>query len=305
MNGLLLSLCAVLLVVTSSTAALAQGVGTMADSVRNVSEQMADALRKNDFNHAAELGQRLISLGKRDCNVFYATAMTLLLTGRRQDAVQYLDTAAQLGWSEPDKWETNPLLSGLKGDSVFDHALVRVRENASLRGTPSTEEKGNPFLERLFMEDQGDRMVLLQHGLGAIPPDSAAALTQRDRRRLEQVRTLVEAGVLKLGIDYQRAATVFQHGKDSADFRTAYELASKAVALGQNDARGLAAASLDRYLISVGKPQKFGTQWRKGATGEIELYPVDPMTTDEERAIWGIAPLETLRKQARNMKQLN
>jgi hypothetical protein len=38
-----------------------------------------------------------------------------------------------------------------------------------------------------------------------------------------------------------------------------------------------------------GKPQRYGTQYMAaGPDGPLELWPVDPSTTDEERARWGV-----------------
>jgi hypothetical protein len=47
----------------------------------------------------------------------------------------------------------------------------------------------------------------------------------------------------------------------------------------------------------LGAPQKFGTQWR-ARDGGRELWPVDPATTDSERAKWGLPPLAELRRRA-------
>jgi hypothetical protein len=49
--------------------------------------------------------------------------------------------------------------------------------------------------------------------------------------------------------------------------------------------------------LLAGAPQKFGTQWR-ARDGGRELWPVDPVTTDSERAKWGLPPLAELRRRA-------
>ena len=53
----------------------------------------------------------------------------------------------------------------------------------------------------------------------------------------------------------------------------------------------------DRLRLLAGAPQKFGTQWR-ARDGGRELWPVDPATTDSERAKWGLPPLAELRRRA-------
>jgi hypothetical protein len=47
--------------------------------------------------------------------------------------------------------------------------------------------------------------------------------------------------------------------------------------------------------MRTGKPQKYGTQYRH-RDGRWELYEVDPSTTDGERNLWGVEPLEQARR---------
>lgn len=65
-------------------------------------------------------------------------------------------------------------------------------------------------------------------------------------------------------------------------------------------ARWLAAASKDRYLMTLGKPQLYGTQFKK-VDGKWILWEVDPSVTDEERAKWGVPPLVEARKRAEEL----
>ena len=64
--------------------------------------------------------------------------------------------------------------------------------------------------------------------------------------------------------------------------------------------RWLAAASKDRELTREGKPQLYGTQFRDIGNG-MELYPVDPSITDEERARWNVPPLADAKQRAAQM----
>ena len=55
--------------------------------------------------------------------------------------------------------------------------------------------------------------------------------------------------------------------------------------------RWLAAASKDRELMTLGKPQLYGTQFTSGADGKVERWPVDPSITNAERARWYVDPI--------------
>ncbi|MEP7006768.1 MAG: hypothetical protein ABI810_12360 [Sphingomonas bacterium] len=106
-------------------------------------------------------------------------------------------------------------------------------------------------MDAIFAADQSDRAAL-QERLGT------AGLADLQRR--EQTRQLLESGQLNSGSDFYHAAFVFQHGDCSIDYLQSHLLALVAVARGRNDALWIAAASLDRYLLSIGQPQVLGTQ---------------------------------------------
>jgi hypothetical protein len=142
-------------------------------------------------------------------------------------------------------------------------------------------------LRALFEEDQADRR-------GEFPTD----MYQRDERRRRRVEELLAQATLTDPDDLFHAAMVFQHaGGDRACYLRAHELAKRAAELGSTrPARWLAAAAYDRWLMTGGLPQKYGTQYRS-ANGRWVLHEVDPTTSDEERAHWDVPPLaEALRR---------
>ena len=85
------------------------------------------------------------------------------------------------------------------------------------------------------------------------------------------------------------AATILASSRDLASVRLAHDLALGALG-GAEQARSLAARCYDRLRMLAGEPQKFGTQ--RGPDGA--LWPVDPKTTDSERAKWDLPPLAVL-----------
>jgi hypothetical protein len=145
----------------------------------------------------------------------------------------------------------------------------------------------NQELRLIFEEDQGDRASGLV----------AELLPERDADRRYRVAAVIDAGGLVEPADYYHAAMVFQHGVDLADYLRAHELALKAADLGYRPARWLAAAAYDRWLMTQGRPQKYGTQYRASA-GKWALWDVDPETTDEERSRWDVPPLADAKRRA-------
>jgi len=154
------------------------------------------------------------------------------------------------------------------------------------------EPLANDELRQLYEQDQDDRRT------GLPWPETL----ERDRVRRRRVGELLAAGALGRPWepahpeDCYHAAMVLQHGESSDDFLRAHELAGRSVALGARKARWLAAATYDRWLMSQGRPQKYGTQaHRLGHDRPWELWPIDPATTDAERAEWEVKPLAELR----------
>ncbi|MGV3591554.1 MAG: DUF6624 domain-containing protein [Gammaproteobacteria bacterium] len=129
-----------------------------------------------------------------------------------------------------------------------------------------------------------------------------------ETRRLRVLQLLAE-GRVATADDRYHAAMILQHtpqgmvgtetaSKSAENYLLAHFLAKAAAESGHDDARWLAAATYDRYLVSQGLPQKYGTQFSLNhETGFFEFDPVDPKTTDAERREWDVPPVEdTLRR---------
>jgi hypothetical protein len=112
----------------------------------------------------------------------------------------------------------------------------------------------SPEMARLFAADQADRKDITH-----INP---AALAKGDPERRRAVHALLDNGKLRTGADFFGAAFVFQHSDTPDDHLLAHTLAIVAVKMGQPDALWIAAATLDRYLQEIGKPQVYGTQFQ-------------------------------------------
>jgi|SRR3989344_3613169 len=148
----------------------------------------------------------------------------------------------------------------------------------------------NQELEKIYREDIEDRKRENQYWDN---PKINKEINRKDQERKTRVKQLIKKGLLKEAVDYHHAALIFQHGETSGDFKKAHELAKKALAMGDNTARWLFASTLDRYLLSKGKAQKFGTQFKQNEKGRWELaQPIDPKTTDKERTKYSVPPLK-------------
>lgn len=134
-----------------------------------------------------------------------------------------------------------------------------------------TSPQNNAEMAAIFAADQAIRQVAPEKFRDrAFVNEMLAA----DAARRVQTRALLDAGALRTGEDYRAAAFVFQHGSTPEDYLLAHTLAVAATARGA-DGSWIAAATLDRYLQTTGKPQIYGTQTRKTNDTPATLEPYD------------------------------
>ena len=110
-------------------------------------------------------------------------------------------------------------------------------------------------LKYIHDTDQADRGT----GYWMIDPE-------RDRIRLQRVKALYRAGQINEPTDQYAAALVYQHGSCADEYQVAYELATAAASHGipppaQLSISPLAHATYDRWQLSLGKQQTYGTQF--------------------------------------------
>lgn len=127
-------------------------------------------------------------------------------------------------------------------------------------------------------------------------PDILAA---SDLMHRQQVYQFLSQSLLIEAVDLYRAALVLQN-TDTASCKEnhmlAYYLAMESAKKGHEEAKYLAAASLDKYLIYSGLRQKYGTQVGRDRFGRYYVSPFDTSTTDADRAVWNVPPLDSLLK---------
>ncbi|HTZ20745.1 MAG TPA: hypothetical protein VMC06_07675 [Opitutaceae bacterium] len=172
--------------------------------------------------------------------------------------------------------------------------LPSLQKGATTNSAPQTTENipaiatDSVELAQMYDEDQSDRRPQESIDWKVVQP--------RDRAREAMVKELYVAGRLKTGNDYYRAAMVLQHATRPEDFLLAHELCVVAIFKG-TDARWLAAASEDRFLRSIGRPQRYGTQSNKIGDSPWSLGDVDALVTDTLRMEMKVPSLEDAKEQ--------
>jgi|GEM_PF-386941 len=230
--------------------------------------------------------------GRQAASDHYNAACCSALAGDADSAFAALDAAISSGLRDMQNVKVDGDLKTLHTDPRWQGVLAGVRTNED-----EFVANNNAELIRIFRADQADRQG---------PYDSIdwSKVTPRDERRRARIREILAAGGVRTSADYYHAAMVFQHSEAPADYQKAHELAVKAAELDPDngDARWLAAAAEDRYLMSQGKPQKYGTQFKK-VNGVWQLWTVDPSVSDDERARWNVPPLAVAKQRVDAMNR--
>ena len=154
----------------------------------------------------------------------------------------------------------------------------------------------NPELAEMFEADQAGRT-----GGAAI---DWSVLSADDRARRERVRELMAEGRVNSADDYWRAAFIFQHGDRPEDYLLAHALAVASAGMGKGEATWIAAATLDRYLQAIGRPQIYGTQYQTAPGQPVSQgdYHRD-LIPDSVRLASGVPSLDQQAEHGRQFEQ--
>ncbi len=155
-----------------------------------------------------------------------------------------------------------------------------------INSLPGADNLSN-VLKNLYAQDQAIRQAGLNN------PIDIAKMMLTDWYRIKKVRRIVNADILLTAQDYANAARILQHGSKSSDFLKAQELSLKAFELGDEAMLRHSALAEDRYLKSIGKAQKYGSQIVCDAGG-WHLYKLNPQISDKDRADKNIEPIDRM-----------
>lgn len=153
----------------------------------------------------------------------------------------------------------------------------------------------NAELQKMRDDDQAARMDETTDWL---------KVSKEDSIREKRVYQLLASNLVLTATDYENAALIFQHGDDSISYKMAVKMMEKAVEIDPNIDKWLLAAATDRYLVSIGKPQIYGTQYYKETReGPFIMNDLDTTKiTDEERRKFNVP---TLAEQKLKLIEMN
>jgi hypothetical protein len=151
-------------------------------------------------------------------------------------------------------------------------------------------EPENPISKELKLLHDADQSE--RRGAAKFTPEELKALDARDAKRRDRVAQIVSNGLLWSADDYYHAALILQHSGKPDDHLLAHVLATIAVFKGREGDKWLVASTLDRFLQLLGRPQIFGTQYRRTMDDpHLTQEPYERSLNDQFRREYGIPTL--------------
>jgi len=192
--------------------------------------------------------------------------------------------------------------------SSTESAHEAVVDNEELLQIIEADQKEREEFLKLLETDQKER----EQSIEQIEWEQViGSLSISDATRRVRVKKLLEAGLVRTGQDFVRAALVFQHGDTSDDILLAHILSITAISKGNMDARRMSAMTLDRYLHRIGQPQVFGTQFNSPDLNYPNQWTMEPYQSGligdvlrEANCVESLATQQELISSLRNGEEL-
>lgn len=120
--------------------------------------------------------------------------------------------------------------------------------------------------------------------------DNDLEFSKRQETRRDRVMQFVTAGQLASAEDWNHAAMLLQHGQSADDYLLAHVLAVPPATQKLPFSEFMSAATLDRFLQHIGRPQIFATQTAGSDPATAPLMePFDDSMSNSIRAAYGLA----------------
>ncbi len=180
--------------------------------------------------------------------------------------------------------------AGSDDTAAWKNDLGARRAELIQRNGPGTDAALRGKLEAMYARDQEAR------GVGTGKPQYTAKTAEVDRQLTAEMKEMVARHgwptIAMVGYEASNDAMVMlTHTRDHAWQRSMLPRLERLAAAGKIDGSALAVV-VDKELVSEGKPQRYGTQF-KVVDGKMAMIAVeDPEALDARRAVVFLAPIK-------------
>ncbi len=187
--------------------------------------------------------------------------------------------------------DTQPDMTTIVTEDQADRKNFSEAQQRHTAGDSKRLDRVKALMAEIEREEQADEKEFA---------DLLAEMQRRDAQRLNQIIELLAADKLTSTQDLESAALILQHGSIPEHYLLAHEIGTIAVLKGGTTPLG--AYAEDRFLLSIDRKQRFGSQYHE-INGQTQLLPLEdtPRTKvtpafRQRHRIW--TPLDTSQHMA-------
>jgi hypothetical protein len=160
--------------------------------------------------------------------------------------------------------------------TLADASAVEASSVGCVNNPPKQRQRSEE-LQSLAKGDQDDRKL---------PVESIdwQKVRPRDEARRKRVGEIFGEGCVTSAADYSAAALIYQHGDVADHFFQSFLWSKKAFEMGNSSEGHSVANGIDRYLVSLGHKQLFGTQFSQDpASKQWCIEPIEKSFPESRR----------------------
>ena len=120
---------------------------------------------------------------------------------------------------------------------------------------PELQKMRADELKQMLVDDQA-----IREKWDEMTENDIVTMLDEDLARRKRVGEILGEGCFKTPEDYMAAALIYQHGDTPDHYYQAFVWSNRAVELGDEKQKHFVALTIDRYLVSKGNKQLFGSQ---------------------------------------------
>jgi len=218
-------------------------------------------------------------------------------------------SAAVLALTLPIAAQPAAKASAAESDSSWQSAIAARRQQLIQQNGPGTDVPLRDQLLKMRDTDQAARGFSSGRQTTGMTPEMVAKLPTVDAELTAELKEIVTRKgwptISLVGLDASNAAMlILTHTRDHAWQATLLPQLAQLADTGKIDASNLALV-IDKELVSEGKLQRYGTQF-KVVNGEMAMYGVeDPGGLDQRRARALLPPMQVYKETLSKMYHLN
>jgi len=275
-------------------------LSTLAQTPTELFERAQELAQEDKLQESLQAFEEAFKSEEIQAHQYFNAACIAAKADDDEKTFQWLDQAANKGWKNLDFSKIKEELRPLHKKPEWDSFITKVEANLAYY-EKDFDKPLKEKLEAIYYQDQVLRQLYAdaEKKFGResrYMKEFWALMGREDQRLLQEVLAIIDehgwVGQSKVGGQANAAIfMVIQHA-DLSTQESYLPMMKASVIEGESSAKNLAMLT-DRVQVRQGKPQTYGTQFKRNESNERVLYDIiDPENLNKRRAEIGLPPIE-------------